>query len=72
MNLLLNRGFLLIMIKGVLDFFSLRLEGFHFKSLEGLFNQKQKKSYIFNNSTDIQGTPAGYDGKILKYQSNST
>ena len=47
-------------------------EGFHFKSLEGLFNQKQKKSYIFNNSTDIQGTPAGYDGKILKYQSNST
>tara|TARA_Y100000996_G_scaffold35459_1_gene24832 strand:+ start:534 stop:1748 length:1215 start_codon:yes stop_codon:yes gene_type:complete len=47
-------------------------EGFHFKSLEGLFNQKQKKSYIFNNSTDIQGTPAGYDGKILKYQSNAT
>ena len=47
-------------------------EGFHFKSLEGLFKQKQKKSYIFNNSTDIQGTPAGYDGKILKYQSNAT
>ena len=44
-------------------------DGYHFKSIEGLFKQEKKKSYIFNNSTDTQGTPAGYDGKILDHQS---
>ena len=39
--------------------------GYHFKSIEGLFKQDKKKSYIFNNSTDAQAIPAGYDGKVL-------
>jgi len=47
-------------------------DGYHFKSIEGLFKQEKKKSYIFNNSTDTQGTPAGYDGKILDHQSKSS
>ena len=46
--------------------------GYHFKSIEGLFKQEKKKSYIFNNSTDTQVTPAGYDGKILEHESNTS
>ena len=46
--------------------------GYHFKSIEGLLKQDKKKSYIFNNSTDTQVTPAGYDGKILDHQSDSS
>ena len=46
--------------------------GYHFKSIEGLFKQDKKKSYIFNNSTDAQGIPAGYDGKVLEHQSDSS
>ena len=34
--------------------------------------QDKKKSYIFNNSTDTQGIPAGYDGKILEHKSDSS
>jgi hypothetical protein len=45
--------------------------GYHFKSIEGLFKQEKKKSYIFNNSTDAQAIPAGYDGKVLEHQSDS-
>ena len=47
-------------------------DGYHFKSIEGLFKQDKKKSYIFNNSTDAQAIPAGYDGKILEHQSDSS
>jgi len=47
-------------------------DGYHFKSIEGLFKQEKKKSYVFNNSTDVQATPAGYDGKILEHQSDSS
>ena len=46
--------------------------GYHFKSIEGLFRQDQKKSYIFNNTTDTQVTPAGYDGKILEHKSDNS
>ena len=46
--------------------------GYHFKSIEGLFKQDKKKSYIFNNTTDTQVTPAGYDGKILEHQSDNS
>ena len=46
--------------------------GYHFKSIEGLFKQDKKKSYIFNNSTDAQAIPAGYDGKVLEHQSDSS
>ena len=46
--------------------------GYHFKSIEGLFRQDQKKSYVFNNSTDAQGIPAGYDGKILDHRSDNS
>ena len=47
-------------------------DGYHFKSIEGLFKQDKKKSYIFNNSTDAQAIPAGYDGKVLEHQSDSS
>ena len=48
-------------------------DGYRFKSIEGLFKQKKKKSYVFNNSPDgIKGIPAGYDGKLLEHQSDST
>ena len=46
--------------------------GYHFKSIEGLFKQEKKKSYIFNNTTDTQAIPAGYDGKVLEHQSDSS
>ena len=46
--------------------------GYNFKSIEGLFKQDKKKSYIFNNSTDAQAIPAGYDGKVLEHQSDSS
>ena len=47
-------------------------DGYYFKSIEGLFKQEKKKSYIFNNSTDAQGIPAGYDGKILEHKSDNS
>ena len=47
-------------------------DGYHFKSIEGLFKQDKKKSYVFNYSTDTQATPAGYDGKILEHISDSS
>ena len=48
-------------------------EGFHFKSIDALMNQKQKKSYIYNESPDSRGSkvPAGYDGKVLDQSSNN-
>ena len=48
-------------------------DGYQFKSIDKLFDKQQKKSYVFNNSTDAkEGTPAGYDGKILQHQSDSS
>ena len=48
-------------------------DGYRFKSIEGLFKQEKKKSYVFNNTTDgIKGNPAGYDGKILEHQSDNS
>ena len=47
-------------------------DGYHFKSIEGLLKQNKKKSYVFNNTTDAQGIPAGYDGKILEHKSNNS
>jgi len=48
-------------------------DGYQFKSIDKLFDKKQKKSYVFNNSTDAkEGTPAGYDGKILQHQADSS
>ena len=48
-------------------------DGYQFKSIDKLFDKKQKKSYVFNNSTDAkEGVPAGYDGKILRYQADSS
>ena len=46
--------------------------GYHFKSIEELFKQDKKKSYVFNNTTDAQGIPAGYDGKVLDHKSDSS
>lgn len=48
-------------------------EGFHFKSIDALMNQKQKKSYIYNESSDFRGSklPAGYDGKVLDQSSSN-
>ena len=48
-------------------------DGYQFKSIDKLFDKQQKKSYIFNNSTDAKdGIPAGYDGKILQHQADSS
>ena len=48
-------------------------DGYQFKSIDKLFDKQQKKSYIFNNSTDAkEGVPAGYDGKILQHQADSS
>ena len=47
-------------------------EGFHFKSIDALFKQEKKKSFIFTESTDGEaGIPVGYDGKILRQQSDN-
>jgi len=48
-------------------------DGYQFKSIDKLFDKKQKKSYVFNNTTDAKdGIPAGYDGKILQHQADSS
>ena len=48
-------------------------DGYHFKSIDKMFDKQQKKSYVFNNSTDAKdGIPAGYDGKILRHQADSS
>jgi len=48
-------------------------DGYQFKSIDKLFDKQQKKSYVFNNSTDMkEGIPAGYDGKILQHQADSS
>jgi len=39
-------------------------DGFKFKSIDSLFEQKPKKNYILS---ETQGKPSEYDGKILKY-----
>ena len=39
-------------------------KGFNFRSIDKLFQQKPKKSFIFSNTTQL---PPGYNGKILDY-----
>ena len=39
-------------------------EGYHFKSIDSLFAQKQEKSFGFFGQAE---TPAGYDGNIIKF-----
>jgi len=48
-------------------------EGFKFKSIDGLFAQKQKKSIIFNQTPDSRGQniPAGYDVKAIEYNKDN-
>ena len=47
-------------------------DGFKFKSIDALFAQEKKKSFIFNESPDSKGSvPAGYDGKILEYKADN-
>jgi hypothetical protein len=47
-------------------------EGYKFKSIDTLFAQKQKKSFIFTNTSDRGGKiPAGYDGKILSHRQDN-
>jgi len=49
-------------------FFYETADGFHFKSIDSLFSQKQKKSILFN---ETPGTPAGYDLKALEYDKDN-
>ncbi len=43
-------------------------KGYYFKSIDSLFKQKQKKSFIYTGSTDAKGDiPPPYDGKILEH-----
>ena len=46
-------------------FFFETSEGFKFKSIDGLLSQKQKKSISYNDSSDREEVPAGYDIKAL-------
>ena len=48
-------------------------EGYKYKSIDGLLNQnnqKQKKSYIYNNTPDTQ-VSAGYDGNVLEFDNTN-
>tara|TARA_B100001094_G_scaffold321514_1_gene369368 strand:- start:6491 stop:7828 length:1338 start_codon:yes stop_codon:yes gene_type:complete len=48
-------------------------KGYHFKSIDKLFDQEKKKSFIYNESPDGEkGVPAGYDGKILEQKSDNS
>ena len=49
-------------------------EGFHFKSLDKLFDKTGKtiKKYILNHKVDSETVPAGYDDKILYHRANRT
>ena len=46
-------------------------EGFHFKSIDAMFAQKPKKKFLFTSSPDGVGIPPGYDGKILKQETDN-
>ena len=46
-------------------------EGFKFKSIDTLFAQKSKKKFLFTSSPDGVGIPPGYDGKILKQETDN-
>ena len=48
-------------------------DGFKFKSIDGLFAQKQKKSIVYNQTPDTRGenVPAGYDIKALEYEKDN-
>ena len=48
-------------------FFQTR-DGYHFRSIDKIFQDKPKKKFIFTNTTNM---PEGYDAKILKYDINS-
>ena len=53
-------------------FFFETSEGFKFKSIDGLFTQEKKKSFLFNDSSDKDGkVPAGYSGKVLQHQADN-
>ena len=49
-------------------FFYETSKGFHFKSIDSLFAQEQKKSIIFN---ETPGIPKGYDLKALEYSKDN-
>ncbi len=51
-------------------FFFETSEGFHFKSIDKLFAQDKKKSFVYTESTDAGGISPGYDGKILEQSSD--
>tara|TARA_A100001035_G_scaffold256662_1_gene232087 strand:+ start:13901 stop:15505 length:1605 start_codon:yes stop_codon:yes gene_type:complete len=45
-------------------------DGYNFRSIDNLFEDEEgHKSYVFNDSVKL---PAGYDGKILRYDADST
>jgi len=50
-------------------FFFETSKGFKYKSIDGLFSQKPKRSFIYNQNVDKDGkVPAGYSGKILSHR----
>ena len=49
-------------------FFFETADGFHFKSIDSMFAQEQKKSIIFN---ETPGIPEGYDLKALEYSKDN-
>ena len=47
-------------------------KGYHFKSIDKLFAQEKKKSFVFTDTPDKEKIPAGYDGKILEQRSDNS
>jgi len=47
-------------------------EGYHYKSIDKLFAQEKKKSFIYTNTPDKEKIPKGYDGKILEQRSDNS
>jgi len=54
-------------------FFYETYDGFFFKSIDGLFNQKPKLKLIYNETPDTLGSniPEGYDQKILDFNKDN-
>jgi hypothetical protein len=43
--------------------------GYNFRSIDSLFNEKPVKSFIYNSTTKL---PSGYDAKIVKYDADNS
>ena len=52
-------------------FFYETYTGYHFRSIEGLLKQDEKKRIVYNETTDSRSVPKNYDVKAADYQRDS-